>query len=318
MKKILLLLAFFLAVSCRNIDDCNPTEGLDFNADSAYEYIRKQVSFGPRVPNTMAHDSCALFLENKLKKFGGKVYIQKADVRRYDSTILHITNIIAEFYPEKKRRVMLFTHWDSRFYADGEPDSVDRNHAIPGANDGASGVAILLEIARQITKKEPEVGVDIMLFDAEDQGPPITNKIFDEKTWCLGSQYWTKHPHRQDYKAFQGIEIDLAGAANAKFCREDNSRYFDNFTVKRLWKFAAELGYSDYFCDNLASAIINDHVFVNQNAHISSILIVDNGRPGRIPFFKEWHTSRDDMSVIDKKTLKVVGNVVMQYVYCLK
>lgn len=318
MKKILLILTIFSIVSCRNINDCKSTTGLNFNADSAYKYIKKQLSYGPRVPNTSAHDSCALFLEKKLKKFGGKVYVQKANVQKYDNTILHIENIIAEFYPKKKRRVMLFTHWDSRFYADGEADSINKNHPIPGANDGASGVAILLEIARQITKKEPNVGVDIMLFDAEDQGPPLSHKIFDEKTWCLGSQYWTKHPHRPNYKAIEGIEIDLAGAKNAKFCREDNSRYFDNFTVKRLWKFAEKIGYSDYFCDKLTGAIVNDHVFVNQNAHINSILIVDNGRPGHIPFFKEWHTAKDDLSVIDKKTLEVVGKVVMQYVYCLK
>jgi len=316
--KLFFVIIALLIQNCRNISPCKPTEGLDFDSDSAYSYIAEQLSFGPRVPNTPAHDSCAIYLKNKLKSYKANVYFQKADVKKYDSTTMHIVNIIGEFYPEKQRRIVLYSHWDSRFYADGELDSANRNHPIPGANDGASGISILLEIARQITKKEPNVGVDIIFFDAEDQGQPLSENNFDEKSWSLGAQYWAMHPHKKNYQAFLGINIDLVGANHAMFCREDNSRYFDNFTVKRLWEFAKKLGYADYFYDNLTRPIINDHVFINEIAGIKSILIVDN-RPGHfIPYFKEWHTSKDNLNVIDKNTLNAVGNVLMQYIYCLE
>lgn len=316
--KLLFLIIVLIFTNCKNLNRCHPNNQLNFNADSAYSYIEKQVSFGPRVPNTNAHDSCAIYLSKKLESFGAKVYIQKVDVRKYDSTIMHIQNIIGEFYPEKKRRIILYSHWDSRFYADGEVDSLKRNHPIPGANDGGSGVAVLLEIARQLHKIEPKVGVDIIFFDAEDQGEPLSSNVFNEKSWSIGAQYWAKHPHKKNYKAFFGLNLDLAGAKGAMFCREDNSRYFDNFSVKRIWKLAQDMGYDNYFFNDLTRPVINDHVFINKIAGIKSVLIVDN-RPGHyIPYFKEWHTSKDNINIIDKKTLDVVGNVVIQYIYCLE
>ncbi len=314
----ILFVALIFAVSCRNINDCKPDKILIFNADSAFNFIEAQIKFGSRVPNSQAHDSCAVFLQKKLENFGANVIVQNAEVSRFDGKILKISNIIGEFYPEKKRRILLFAHWDSRYYADMATDSLSRNTPILGANDGASGVAVLLEIARQLSENEPQVGVDIIFFDAEDQGEPLYMHIFNEKSWCLGSQYWANHKHRADYKAFMGIGLDMVGAKNAIFQQEDNSRYFNNFAVKRFWKFAKDLGYDDYFSDEFSKGVLDDHVFVSQNAKIRSILIVDNNKHKQIPYFEQWHTQNDNIENIDKETLVTVGNVLLNYLFCLK
>ena len=289
-----------------------------FNADSAFFYIQKQVDFGPRVPNTPSHDSCAIYLISKLEQFGAKVIVQNATVKRYDGKEMRISNIIGKFYPQKKRRILLFAHWDTRFYADGEPDSLQRRIPIAGANDGASGVAVLLEIAREISSKEPNIGVDIIFFDAEDQGEPVDLGIYDEKAWSLGVQYWAKAINNTHNKPFLGICLDMVGAKNAVFAQEDNSRYFNNFEVKRLWALAKSMGYDTLFVNVFSRGLLDDHVFVSQNAGIRSILIADNRPYTKNPFFPFWHTHKDTVKNIDKKTLYATGIVLINYIYCMK
>ena len=144
----------------------------EFNADSAYAYVGAQADFGPRVPNTKAHEECGEYLAQQLEKFGAKVYNQRADLIAWDGTILKARNIIGAYKPESKKRIMLCAHWDSRPYADNDPDPKNHHTHILGVNDGASGVGVLLEIARQIQQKEPALGIDIIFFDAEDYGTP--------------------------------------------------------------------------------------------------------------------------------------------------
>lgn len=310
-------LIFFLlifTISCNQI----PNYTYSFEEDSAYNFIKKQVNFGPRVPNTLAHDSCAIYLEQKLTSFGAKVFVQKAQVLRFDNKKLYISNIIARFFPDKKRRILLFAHWDSRFYADGEKDSLKRQIPIDGANDGASGVAVLLEIARQISINNPKIGVDIIFFDAEDQGLPIDSKIYKEKSWSLGAQYWTKNISKNEFNDFVGINLDMVASENAVFAQEDNSRYFDNFQVKQIWDLAKKLGYEKYFVKSFSQPLLDDHVFVSQDAAIRSILIVDNKPNSQNIFFEYWHTHNDNLQNVNKKTLKAVGDVVLNYIYLQK
>ncbi len=289
-----------------------------FNEDSAFYYIEKQVSFGSRIPNTPAQDSCADFLQNKLLEFDANVIIQNTNVKRFDGEILNISNIIAEFYPEKERRILLFAHWDSRYFADLETDFEKKEKPILGANDGASGVAVLLEIARIISVQEPEVGIDIIFFDGEDQGQPLYMNIYDEKAWCLGVQYWGQNPHKENYDALYGIGLDMVGTPNATFSREDNSRFFNNPLVKKTWQIAVNLGYEEYFIEDLSKPILHDHVFVSQMTGIRSILIIDNNRNKAIPYFDNWHTHNDNLENIDKNTLKVVGQTLITLIYCQK
>lgn len=314
----LILLFTILFSSCRNTRECEPDNSLNFNADSAYKFVQEQVDFGPRVPNTPAHDSCAVFLIRKLTEYGAKVYVQNANVKRFDGKILKIQNIIGSYYPEKKRRVLLMAHWDSRFYADMEKDSLQRRIPIAGANDGASGVGVLLEIARQLQIHKVNVGVDIIFFDAEDQGEPMDLNIFNELSWSLGTLYWIKHPHIEGYKAFLGICLDMVGDSNATFLQEDNSRFYANFTVKRMWTLAEKLGYQKYFIKKFSNGLYDDNLFVSQFYRIRSINIIDNKNSGKTPFFKYWHTHEDTMDKIDKNTLKAAGEVVLQYLFCLK
>lgn len=312
------ILSIFLILfpACKNINTCKPNKKISFNQDTAFKFIKKQIEFGPRTPNSDAHQNCANFLVEKLKNYGANIIIQKATVNKYDQTPLHINNIIAEFYPEKKRRILLFAHYDSRFFADLEIHAQEQNKPIQGANDGASGVAILLEIARQIKKKQPKIGIDIIFFDAEDQGQPLYQNIYDEKSWCLGSQYWAKNIHRKKYNPIFGIGIDMVGAKNAVFHKEDNSRYYNNFLMKKIWKIAKELNYQEYFQNELSAPILHDHVFISKIAKIRSIMILENKKNKKIPFFDNWHTHNDIIQNIDKKTLKVVGEVITNTIYC--
>ena len=170
-----------------------------FDSDSAYAYIEHQVQFGFRVPNTPAHLATADYLSSELARHGAVVEVQQGTVTAYDGTELSIRNIIGSFSPEKKNRILLFAHWDSRPYADNDPDKSKHRQPIAGADDGASGVGVLLEIARQIGKRQPDTGVDIAFFDAEDYGVPYWSESSDENTWALGTQYWTRRPHKPGY-----------------------------------------------------------------------------------------------------------------------
>ena len=176
-----------------------------FDTDSAYAYIERQVQFGFRVPNTPAHLATADYLSSELARHGAVVEVQQGTVTAYDGTELSIRNIIGSFSLEKKNRILLFSHWDSRPYADNDPDKSKHRQPIAGADDGASGVGVLLEIARQIGKRQPDTGVDIAFFDAEDYGVPYWSESSDENTWALGTQYWTRRPHKPGYRPIRDL-----------------------------------------------------------------------------------------------------------------
>ncbi|HET6245447.1 MAG TPA: M28 family peptidase [Bacteroidia bacterium] len=286
----------------------------DFNADSAYAFIEKQVSFGPRVPNSKAHAQTAQFLVNKLKSYGFNVILQEGEVTSFDNKILGLKNIIAESKPEARERVMLFAHWDTRPFAD--QDSKDRNKPIDGANDGGSGVGVLLEIARQISQYPPEIGVDIILFDAEDYGQP-EGTMMERKadTYALGSQYWSKKPHKTGYKARYGILLDMVGAKDAIFTKEGTSMYYAPMIVQKVWDTASLLGYGAYFIDKKTPGITDDHSYVNSIAGIPSIDIIQYDSQTESKFGHYWHTHMDNMDIIDKNTLKAVGQTVLDVVF---
>lgn len=287
----------------------------EFNADSAYKYIETQVAFGPRVPNTAAHKACADWIENSLKRFTPNVIAQKASVRAFDGTIINATNIIASFNPDNKSRVLLCAHWDSRPWADHDPDPANRKKPVPAANDGASGVGVLIEIARQMSFNDPGLGVDIVLFDAEDFGEPQEMQGQHEDSWALGSQYWSKNPHVQGYSARFGILLDMVGAENATFTMEGTSMYYAPDIMRKVWSVAHRLGYNNYFLTKKTGAITDDHSYVNDILKIPTIDIIDYDQDRDKGFFEYWHTVKDDMSNISKETLKAVGQTVTTVVY---
>lgn len=283
-----------------------------FNADSAYQYTQAQVEFGPRMPNTKEHVACGNYLAQKLESFGATVTSQYADLIAYDGTLLKARNIIGSYKPETKKRIALFAHWDTRPWADNDPD--EKNHTTPilGANDGASGVGVLLEVARLIQQQQPELGIDIIFLDAEDWG----DAGGAEDSWCLGAQYWAKNPHTPNYSARFGILLDMVGGKNATFYREGHSEKYAKDVNKKVWEKANKLGFGRYFINEKTGWITDDHLFINQIAQIPTIDIVPNQNDSELSSFGDtWHTVNDTMENIDRSTLQAVGQTVMEVIY---
>lgn len=320
MKKILILglITFLYLAACNPAANEEKTEeevvklvSPDFNADSAFAFVKAQVDFGPRIPSTEAHANCAAYLVQKFKSFGAKVTVQEAPAKTYDGQTHRLKNIIVAFNPEKIQRVLISAHWDARPFSDQDPDENMRNKPFDAANDGASGVAVILEMARQIQLKSPKVGVDFILWDIEDYGKS-NDETLNETTWCIGSQYWSKNQHVKNYKPLYAINLDMVGGANAQFTQDEISRKYAPDVVKKVWDIGNEIGYSAYFINVPSGSLIDDHFWVNQVGipcidiiHYSDI----NG------FYGNWHTQLDNLNNIDKNTLKAVGQTVLETVY---
>ncbi|MGB0887109.1 MAG: DUF4910 domain-containing protein [Vicingaceae bacterium] len=284
-----------------------------FNADSAYLFVKQQVDFGPRFPNNDAHAKCAIFLAKKLKSFGLVTTTQIGEATTFNNKKITIKNIIGAYNPKETERILLFAHWDSRPFAD--QDSKNMTQPILGANDGASGVGILLEVARQLSKTRPSIGVDFIFFDAEDYGQPASMNAIISDSYCLGSQYWSKNLHQKDYTAKYGILLDMVGNANAYFTKESISMNYAPQIVQKVWSNAAALGYSNSFVNQQTAFVgTDDHQFVNAIAGIPSIDIIHYERSSG-NFHSSWHTHNDNMDVIDKNTLAMVGEVLLHTIY---
>lgn len=293
----------------------------EFSGDSAFAFVKKQVDFGPRVPGSPAHKSCAAWLSKEFKKYGLTVIEQPFKAKTYFGN-LDAVNIIAQYKPELSNRILLCSHWDSRHIAD--KDTKDANQPILGADDGASGVGVLLEMARMLQQNPVEYGVDLICFDAEDLGderePASSSSIMMQntaETWCLGSQYWASNLHKPGYKAQFGILFDMVGASGAKFPREGYSMIKAPNQVNRIWGIAAELGYNELFVNTPAGQITDDHVFVMRGTNIPTVDII--GMPkntGSGPMFGDHHhTHFDNLSIIDPEILRKVGQVTATVIY---
>ncbi len=287
-----------------------------FDQDSAYAFVAKQVSFGPRVPGSKAHQQCGDWLVGKLKGYGAEVIEQTGQVSVYTGQKIPLRNIMARWNPEAKDRILLFAHWDTRPFAD--KDDERRNEPIDGANDGASGVGQLLEIARHMAGKQHGPGVDILLTDVEDYGQPSGTMGMDENsvdTWALGAQYFAKNPPVPGYSARFGILLDMTGARDALFYRESLSMQMAPAIVNRIWKTAASMGHGDRFINETKYFVgTDDHVPINRYLRIPSTDIIQYD-PGTKGFGTHWHTHEDNMEVIDKETLRIVGRVVLEVVW---
>lgn len=290
----------------------------EFNADSAFRYTAEQCAFGPRVPNTEAHRLCGDYIAGKFKDFGATVTDQRADVKAYDGTVLKARNIIASYHPEAEARILVCAHWDSRPWADNDPDEANWHKPVLAANDGASGVAVMLEMARQLQAAPiNNIGIDFICFDAEDYGIPQWDDRAgsDATSWCLGSQYWAANPHVYGYKARFGILLDMVGGMGSTFSKEGFSLRYASQVVDLVWQTASQMGYGQFFPDREGGYITDDHVPVNQIAQIPCIDIVPYFTDGDSGFGPTWHTVSDDMEHIDRQVLKAVGQTVLQVIY---
>lgn len=293
----------------------------EFNGDSAYYFVKRQCDFGPRVPESSAHRRCAEWMIETLNGYADKVYVQDFKTRIYDESIVNGTNIIASFNPDARKRVIVAAHWDSRPYADNDPDEKNWRTPIDGANDGASGCGIMMEMARVMKdhRINDNLGVDFIFFDLEDYGTPkwVERDFQNDESWGLGSQYWAKNTHVLGYSAYYGILLDMVGASEPRFPKEYYSERFAEWVVNKVWRAASDLGYSSYFKNETGDPINDDHIYMMRDADISTIdiihLIGDEDRTSC--FYPYWHTINDNIEQIDVKTLQMVGNVVMKVVY---
>ncbi len=281
----------------------------EFNADSAYHYIKTQADMGPRVPGSKAHAKAVAYYEKHFKSLGADVKIQGGTMNTYDGKQWRIDNVIATFNPEAKTRILLTAHYDSRPFSDKDPIPANKTKPCPGVNDGASGVGVLMEIGRLLKEKPTTVGIDIILFDLEDYGDNG-----DPYSWCLGSVYWSNNMHKANYKAKYAILLDMVGAKDAIFPREGVSVFHANDVVNRIWNTAEKLGYSNYFVYEESAEMTDDHVPINKIAGIPAVDILHYNYLTN-EFFPHHHKTTDDMSNIDKNTLKAVGQTLMEVIY---
>jgi hypothetical protein len=281
----------------------------DFNADTAFHYIKTQADMGPRVPGSKAHAKAVAYYEKHFKSLGAEVKIQGGNVNTYDGKQWRIDNVIAAFNPAAKTRILLCAHYDSRPFSDKDPIPANRSKPCPGVNDGASGVGVLMEIARGMKEKAPTVGIDIILFDLEDYGDNG-----DQYSWCLGAVYWSNNLHKANYKPKYGILLDMVGAPNAIFPKEGLSRKHAPDVVKNVWSTADHLGYGNYFVDSNCEDMTDDHWPINGIAQIPCIDIIHYNFATN-QFFPHHHTTNDDINNIDKKTLKAVGQTLLEVIY---
>lgn len=285
-----------------------------FNADSAYAFTKAQVDFGPRVPLSKAHANCEEYLVTQLKKYADSVIVQKGILNTFDNKKIECKNIIAQFNPQQKRRVLLCAHWDTRPWSDS--DTIRKDEPSDGASDGASGVAVLLEVARQLEQSKTSIGIDIIMLDMEDYGQPNDSPFpKQENTYGLGTQYWANNLHIPNYNAEYGILLDMVGAKDATFSRERYSLEYASSVVSKVWNAANQIGYSDYFPFRDGGYVTDDHYYINTIANIPCIDIIQFDLTTKSGFGSYHHTHADNMSIIDKNTLKAVGQTLLQVVY---
>ena len=327
MKRIFyMLLAVSLLVACGTTKKSQTTQSavtLTFNADSAYEFCAAQCSFGPRTMNSAAHEQCAQWIQQKFEQYGYQVTLQKADLKGYDGTLLKSTNIIATspqtaVLPQQPTpRIFICAHWDSRPWADNDPDEANWRKPVMAANDGASGVAVMLELARMLQQNDSvRLAVDFICFDAEDWGVPQWEEDINSDSWALGAQYWAASDEAKSKTYQYAILLDMVGGQGAKFYREAYSMRYARNIVERVWQAASTAGYGSIFPYKDSGGVTDDHLPVNEKAGIPCIDII-NHYPDceQSSFGPTWHTVSDDMQHIDRNTLQAVGQTLVQLIY---
>ena len=314
---LFLLIVGFLVVSCKEEVTSVPPPKLIvpvFNVDTAYAFIEKQLSFGPRVPGTDAQIVCKDWIKSKMNSYGAKVIEQSYSATIFNGEEKPGYNIMAQFNPTATKRVLLAAHWDTRMVADKDVDVSKRKEAIDGADDGASGTAALMEIGRLLKKEQMKnVGVDLLFFDLEDQGV-LDGEEEEVSTYALGSLYWSENVVPSGYRADFGILLDMIAAKGAVFGKEGYSMKYAGQYVDKIWDVAKKMGKSHLFQDFDAGGIGDDHVNVIK-AGIPMVDIINRPMKIKHGFGHYHHTHKDDISIIDKSNLKSVGQVVTTVIY---
>ena len=300
-------MAFLAESESAAAGDVMTTPAVSFDADSAYYYVGRQVAFGPRVPNTPQHKATADWLVSELERHGVKVTRQNMSLKTFDGVTLDAVNIFGQINPEASDRVLLLAHWDCRPWADKDPDPAKRSLPVDGANDGASGVGVILEIARQLALNPVKKGVDILFVDAEDWG-----EEGDDESWALGAKYFANNLPVKGYSPRVAVLLDMVGGEGATFCREYFSERSAPDVAAKIWQTAHDIGYGKMFPNKMGSAILDDHVQLIK-AGIPAIDIIEYHPEDDTGFNDRWHTTSDNMQGISKETLGAVGTTLLTW-----
>ena len=324
--KWFLLICMFVAISSCTSSSNKKVENTDnfgsksmiptFSADSAYAFVKQQCDFGSRVPGSDAHAKCKDYFIEKFKQYkADSIIVQEGTESLYDSRKMPLYNIIASYNLEQKNRILICAHWDSRPFSDQDSDKNNYNKAIDGANDGASGVGVIIELARLLSENEPSVGVDLVLFDLEDYGVPEGEESnLDNGGWTLGSKYWKDNYVLPSVKPKYGILLDMVGAPNATFYREYLSDRYSAWVVNKIWSVAEKCGYANVFVNKQGGAVTDDHINVYQ-AGIPCVDIIHFEPSSEHGFGFYWHTQNDNINNISATTLGIVGDVLVHLIF---
>jgi hypothetical protein len=273
-----------------------------FDGKRAFAVLERQCAFGPRYPGSEAHDSCFAYLVSTLRSYAPVVEV---DTFRYDSPILkkqvRLMNVVARFRPELKQRVLLAAHWETRPWADRDPVVAKRQLPIMGANDGASGVAVILELARVLRHghDQPTVGVDLALFDGEDLGTDA-----DPSGFFRGSNRYVEWKSEETPPIFV-VVVDMVGSKTMVLHWEGNSRKNASNIVDLVWEEARSLGVRNFRSD-VKHTVFDDHIpFLN--AGIPAIDLIDFDYP-------YWHTTHDTVDKCSAESLEAVGRVLLSVI----
>lgn len=324
---VVLALCVLVAVGCNRSGKKTAVaqQGIDysavavptFDADSAYQYVADQVACGYRTPGSEGQRRCADYLAAQMRRWCDTVIVQNFTTTLWDGREVPGKNIIATINgrqgAEANKHVLLGAHWDSRLWADHDPDKANHRKPFDGANDGASGVGVLMELARAIATQPLDVAVDFIFFDVEDQGVPEWADSYMEDSWCLGSQYWSRHPHVPYYTAVYGVLLDMVGTEQPRYTKEQISRQYAGNIMNKMWTVADAIGYGGIFVNSETDPILDDHYYVNRLAGVPMIDVVQNSRG--VSFFKHWHTMGDNMQHVDRNSLKAIGEVLLKMLY---
>ena len=277
-----------------------------FDEDHAFSYLVAQCDFGPRNPGSDGYYACLDYLITELDQSANEIILQDFSYQeqRYNKRY-NLENIVARYNPDSEFQTIISAHWDTRPWADQEDLRQDRDQPIIGANDGASGVAILLELAKIMGENPPPIGVNLVFFDGEDLGVPGENS-----TYCQGSRFFAKNLPipRPD----EAINLDMVGDKQLVLPIERYSLEYHPKLVRHLWDRAKDMGL-DAFIGRVDYAIYDDHIPLNEIAGIPSIDIIDFKYPNSYANF--WHTLNDIPENCSEESLGQVGALMVDYIY---
>jgi glutaminyl-peptide cyclotransferase len=276
-----------------------------FDGKNAFTYLTHQTDFGPRTPGSAAHEKCLRYFQTEMQKYADVVNPQTFSHVGYDGKNLIMTNLISSFNLKAKTRILFLSHWDSRPRADQDPDLKKRNQSILGANDGASGIAILLEIARHLKANPPNIGIDMIFTDGEDYG-----KEGNIENYFLGARYFANNLS-PGFKPMFGILLDMVGDSQLEIRKERFSLKYAPDIVELVWSTAKMLGV-EQFSDNTQSWVQDDHLSLNE-AGIKTIDLIDFNYPDESNRY--WHTTQDTPDKCSPESLEAVGKVLIYVIY---